>query len=197
MKPRMNTAHWRRLLAVAAVTAGLAVTGCATSPPNAPSPPVVSGTPPAQPQESALDWAASMCQALRPAFVQLGTPPQADVNNPAATRQAFITYLDKAGNAAQQTIDRVSSVGAPPVDNGQQILDQIRNQLVELRTNLTDAAAQLKAANSNDSSAIGRALSAVGNVVSLLGTLNTNPQLRAAIDQAPECQSLASERAGR
>jgi hypothetical protein len=137
-------------------------------------------------------WARTMCLALSPAFSQLGTQPQPDLDNPAATQQAVVTYLTNAGNATQQTIDRFSTIGAPPVANGQQILDRIRTQLVHTRTNLADAAAQLGAAHPNDSAAIGQAFGAAGNVVRLIGVLATYPELRAAIDQTPECQHLAA-----
>jgi hypothetical protein len=133
-----------------------------------------------------------MCQAMRPAFSQLGTPPQPDVDNPAATRQAYVTYLNNAGNATQQTIDQFYSIGAPPVPNGRQILNRIRNQLAQMRTTLTDAATHLGAADPNDSIAIGQAFGAAGNVVRLIGVLATDPQLRTAIDQTPECQDLAA-----
>jgi hypothetical protein len=48
-------------------------------------------------------------------------------------------------------------------------------------------ATRLDAANANDGAAIGQAFSAMGNVVGLFGTLTGDPQLRAAIDQTPEC----------
>jgi hypothetical protein len=78
------------------------------------------------------------------------------------------------------------------VANGQQIFDQLRTQLIQLRNNLNDATTQLKAANPNDAAALGPAFSAAGNVVSLLGTLisNSNAELRAAIDQTPECHNI-------
>ena len=47
-------------------------------------------------------------------------------------------------------------------------------------------------ANPNDSGAIGRAFGAASNLVGVFGTLATDPQLRAAIDQTPECQHLAA-----
>ncbi len=174
----------RRLFATVVIAAGLAGAGCA-NPGNTP------GAPP-EPQVMASAWARSMCQALQPAFSQLERPPQPDVDNPAAAQQAVVTYLNNAGDATQQTIDRFSSIGAPPVANGQQLLDRIRNQLVQMRTNFTDAATQLGAANPKDSPAIGQAFGGAGNVVRLIGVLATYPEMRAAIDQTPECQELAA-----
>ncbi|MGH3788457.1 MAG: hypothetical protein ACRDRG_18355 [Pseudonocardiaceae bacterium] len=194
----------RRPLAVLVTVAGLAIAGCATNEtPGAPSlapplPEVVS--PPAQPQPAALDWARSMCQALDPAFDHLDVPPQPDLANPVATRQAYLDYLGNARNAAQQAIDRISVIGAPPVDNGQQVLDTMRNQLIQLREDLDDALSHLTRADPNDASAMGLALAAVagnvlgaiGNRIQVLGTLATDRQLRAAVDQTPECQNLGA-----
>ncbi|MGH3550149.1 MAG: hypothetical protein ACRDQU_18955 [Pseudonocardiaceae bacterium] len=187
----------RRPFSVVVVAAGLTLAGCA-SPTNAPgasstvpSPPVGTSTPPAQPQAATVSWAKSMCQALRPALGQLGSPPQLDLNNPTATRQAYISYLGNARTVTQQAIDRLPSIGAPPVQNGQQILTQITDQLSQLRNNLNDALTQLNQANPDESGAMVQAFGAASHVVGLRDALTTNPQLRAAIDQTPECHNPA------
>jgi hypothetical protein len=196
MKQIMNVSRGgalRRPIAVLVVAAGFTVAGCATTPsnaPTAPSPPMASSAPPAGPQSSTISWAKSMCQALAPTFTQLGKPPQPDPDNPTATRLAFINYLRDSATAAQQAIDRLSSIGVPPVENGQRILDQVRLQLTQLRDNLRDTVTQLQAADSNDMAAFGRAFGVAGNVIGLLGTLENQSQLRAAIEQTPECQAL-------
>ena len=179
----------RRPLAVLVAVIGLTVGACANNTSNAAgpasttsSPPVMTSAAPAPAQPTINSWAKSMCQALGFAFLQLGSPPEPDFTNPAATRQAFGTYLSNAANATQQAIDLLSSVGAPPVDNGQRILDQMRTQLTQLRGNLNEMATQLNRASPND-------VGAIGNVVGLFGTLTNDPQLRAAIDQTPECHT--------
>ncbi len=207
MKQSANAARGaalRRPLAVLVAAAGLAVAGCATSPNNAPgsqssvpSPPVLSATPPVEPQAATLNWAGSMCQALHPVFGRLGAPPKIDFGDLAATRQAYINYLGSARKATQQAIDLLPSVGAPPVPNGQQMLDQMRNQLSESRNDLDGALAKLNQANPSDSIATGLAigsagavLGTLGNRVQVPGNLAPDPQLRVAINQTPECQNL-------
>ncbi len=196
----------RRRLAVLVAAAGLAVAGCANNAPAPPSPapnaPVVTSAPPTQPQPATLDWTRSMCQSLQPAFDRLGAPPQPDLGNLAATRQAYIDYLSNARNAAQQAIDQLSSVGPPPVDNGQQVFDNMRNQLTQLRQDLDNALAQLNRADPNDVAATGLAVGAavnvfgaLGNRAQVLGDLAVDPQLRAAINQTPECQNLTGTNA--
>lgn len=200
---RITNAALCRRIAVVVAAAGLTVAGCAstTQAPSAssPKPPVPAESPPMlpAPQPATLQWMNSTCQALRPAFDQLGTPPRPDVNDLPAMRQAYLTYLGNARNATQQAIDRLSSVGAPPVANGQQILDQTRNQLTQLRKDLDEALAQLRQADPHDISAVWRAVGAAGNVMGALGnrvqvlaSLASDPQLRAAINQTPECQNL-------
>jgi hypothetical protein len=123
-------------------------------------------------------------------LAQLGAPPQADNNNPTATRQAYADYLSRASNGVQQAMDRLTSIGPPPVANGQQIFDQLRTQLTQLRDSLNNAATQLKAANPNDAAALGPAFGAAGNAVALLGTLTSNEELRTAFDQTPECHNV-------
>ncbi|HEX5348884.1 MAG TPA: hypothetical protein VFW64_17530 [Pseudonocardiaceae bacterium] len=207
MKHTSNAARGaalRRPLAVLVAAAGLAVAGCATSPNNAPgaqsaapAPPAASATPPVEPQAATLNWASSMCQALHPVFGKLGAPPKINFGDLATTRQAYINYLGNARQATQQAIDLLPSVGAPPVPNGQQMLDQMRNQLSESRKDLDGALAQLNQADPRDSVATGLAiggagtvLGALGNRVQVPGNLAPDPQLRAAINQTPECQNL-------
>jgi hypothetical protein len=138
-----------------------------------------------------------MCQSLDPAFDQLGAPPQLDLGNLAATRQAYIDYLTNARNAAQQADEQLSSVGAPPVDNGPEVLNNMRTQLTQVREDLDQALTQLNQADPNDVAAIGLALGSAGNVLGaygnrtqVLGDLAIEPQLRAAINQTPECQDV-------
>jgi hypothetical protein len=196
----MNISHGKALrspLAVAVLAAGLMVAGCGSNASNAPatspapsSGPAVTSAPPAQPPSAARAWATSVCQTVTSTLAQLGAPPQTNTSNPTATRQAYADYLNRASNAVQQAMDRLASIGAPPVANGQQIFDQLRTQLTQLRNNLNDAMTQLKAANPNEAAAIGPAFGAASNAVGMVGTLTSNPQLRAAIDQTSECQHV-------
>lgn len=185
----------RRRLAVVVVAAGLAVAGCGGTARNAPgtpaSPSVVSSPPPTRAPATPSSWAKSMCQALGLAFIQLGTPPEPDFDNPAATRQAYIDFLGRAANVTQQAIDQLSFLGPPPVPNGQQIFDRVRTHLTQLHNNFDDAVTQLKVAKPDALAGIGPTLGAAGNAIGLIGVLTSDPQLHAAFDQTPECRSLS------
>jgi hypothetical protein len=193
----MNVPHGatlRRALAALALATAVTIAACSdntnSTPATAsttPSPPATTSSPPPHPQLTAGSWAKSMCQALGFAFLQVGTPPEPDFANPAATRQALSAYLSNAANATQQAVDLLSSIGTPPVSDGQRLMDQMRTRLIQLRGNLEEMARRLNAANADDAVAIGQAFGAMGNAVGLFGTLTSDPQLRAAIDQTPEC----------
>jgi hypothetical protein len=184
----------RRPLAGLVVATAVTVAACANNTSHAPaaastapSRSATGSSAPPRPQPTVGSWAKSMCQALGLAFLQVGTPPEPDFAHPAATRQALSTYLGNAAKATQQATDLLSSIGAPPVSDGERTMDHIRTRLTQLHGNLEEMATRLDAANANDGAAIGQAFSAMGNVVGLFGTLTGDPQLRAAIDQTPEC----------
>lgn len=185
-------ARLRRSLGVLVMATAVTVAACTTNPSNAPataltapSPSRTSLSPP--PQPTVGSWARSTCQALGFAFFQLGTPPQLDFTDPVAARQALSTYLSNAAKATQQAIDLLSSVGSPPVSDGERVIDQMRTKLTQLRANLQEMATRLNGASADDGRAIAQAFAAIGNVLGLFGTLTTDPQLRAAIDETPEC----------
>ena len=208
MKQTTNAARivvLSRPLAVLVCAAGLTLASCTGNGagPSAPSPPVVSPAPQAEPQSATLEWASSMCQSLALAFDQLDASPPLDPGNLAATRQAHIGYLTNARNAVQQANERLSSAGAPPVPNGQEVFDKMRNQLTQMHGDLDRALEQLKETDPNDVAAIGLALGSAGNALSafgnraqVFGDLALEPQLRAAIDQTPECQDMIGVDAG-
>ena len=189
----------RRRLAVV-VIAGLAVAGCADNGPSqpspAPSPPPVTSALPAEPQAARRDWARSFCQTIQPLADRLGTAPPGDFGTIAAAWHAYIDYLGNARSAIQQAIDRLTGIGAAPVANGQQILDTMRNELIQLRTGFDDALARLNQANPNDAAATEQAFAAASNILGALSNrakvsdnLTIDPQLQAAINQTPECQT--------
>lgn len=186
--------------------AGFALAGCAdaepAAPPPPPAPPVEPTAPPSppatlpvEPTPMVLGWTGTLCQALDPIFAP---PPGIDLTNPAGARQAYSTYLADARTATEQALGRLQSLGAPPVENGQQVLDDLRAQLTDLRRDLADARSRLDQSAQNDIAAVGNAIVAAGNVVGSLGNsgqvlaiLEAHQQLDEAAEQAPACQDLA------
>jgi|tagenome__1003787_1003787.scaffolds.fasta_scaffold20206066_1 hypothetical protein len=188
----------RGALAVAATAAALALTGCgADTAPATPAIPTGAASPAVEPQEQTLAWTDSVCGALVPVAESLMNPPGLDPTALDATREAYVTYLARAQGAADKAVQDVAAAGPAPVDDGQQVAEEVRDQLTDLRDDLGDARTQLEQADANDATTIGQAVVAAGNVVGAVGNnaqalsaLDGNPRLDAAFEQAQSCQRL-------
>jgi hypothetical protein len=185
----------RGALAATAATAALALAGCGAD--TAPATPTGAAAPTVQPQEQTIAWTDTVCGALVPITESLMNPPGLDPTALAATRDAYVTYLTRAQGAADTALQDVTTAGPAPVDDGQQVADEVQKQLTDLRDDLADARTQLEQADVNDATAIGQAVVAAGNVVGAVGNnaqalsaLDGNPRLDAAFEQAPSCQRL-------
>jgi hypothetical protein len=202
----------RRPTVVAALvaTATLALAGCAgdeaagpaPAPPAAPAPvpePVPpqpgAADPPAD--EATIAWTGTVCGAVAPVVETLRTPPPVDFTNAAATREAYLAYIDATLQDAEQAVRQVQDAGAPPVDGGDELAQEVRSQVEDLTEDLTEARVQLERADPNDVGAIGHAVATVGNLmgslgnsVQAIGEIRTDPRLDAAFDQAPQCRQL-------
>lgn len=177
--------------------AGLALAGCGGgAAPVAPPPPPQSA-PTAAVDPAVVTWTGSVCSALTPVVQTLGTPPHSDVSDAAAAKQAYLAYVDRALRETEQAEQQVDQAGAPPVQNGDDLAQDVRGQLVDLRHDLEQAKAQLEQADPSDPAALGQAMSAAGNIVSSTGdsaqavtAVSGDPQLNAAFNQAASCDQL-------
>jgi hypothetical protein len=193
---------YRRVLAVAATAAALTLAGCAadTTPAAPAAPTAPSGaTTAVEPAEQTVAWTNSVCGAVVPVAESLVNPPAFDVTAPAATRDGYLEYLGNARAATDTALQQVTAAGSAPVDGGEQVAKEVRDQLTELRDDLTDARNQIEQADPNDATAVGRfavaaanVVGAVGNTAQALSALDGNPQLDAAFEQAQSCQQLRS-----
>ncbi|MFR9806947.1 hypothetical protein ACL02T_32330 [Pseudonocardia sp. RS010] len=150
-----------------------------------------------QPQADTVAWAGQVCSALAPVYQSLGAPPQPDLNDLAATRDAYLTYFENAGSAAEQAANQIGQAGAPPTDNGAAVRDDLQAQLNDLRDNLTAARDQLANVDTSDPAAVadavrsaGQTAAGAGDAAQVRDTLNNDPELAAAVQQAPECADL-------
>jgi hypothetical protein len=196
--PHSRRAARLRAIAALATTAGLVVTGCAeqavpTAPQAEPQPaPTTAG-------EATIAWTDSVCSALVPVVDALRTPPPVDFTDAAATREAYLSYIDEALRRAEQAVQDVEDAGPPPVAGGDELAQDVRDQVTDLRDDLAEARQQVDAADPNDPAAIGQAVAVAGDVLGSLGNsahaagvIAADPRLRPAFEQAESCDQLAS-----
>ena len=180
--------------AVIVAAAALALAGCAGRPGSAP-PPVAA---PAEPAPPTGEWAGQLCRTLDPVYATLGSPPDVDLADGAATLQAYRAYLADVETATQQAVDRVGALGTPPVENGGQAVADIRQQLADVGRDAARTRTQLEQVDPADPLAVEQATAAavnglgtLGNDPQLLDVLSVYPQLDDAVGDAPECAALA------
>jgi hypothetical protein len=144
-----------------------------------------------------MAWTGHVCEALLPVVGTLRTPPSIDVTDPAAAQRAYSSYLQQAMDQAQQAQQQVDQLDAPPVDGGAQLADQVRDQVGDLREDVRQAQQQVADADPANPLSVGQAVAAAGNVLGALGNnaqavgaIADQPELRAALEQAPACDQL-------
>jgi hypothetical protein len=188
----------RRALAAVAAAAAFAVAGCGEA--DAPTTPELDPQPtPSAPDDATIAWTDSVCGALVPVVDALQTPPPVNFADPAATREAYLSYIDGALQRAEQAVQEVEGAGPPPVEGGDELAQNVRDQVTDLREDLADARQQIESADPSDVAALGQAVAAVGNVLGSLGnsahaagTIAADPRLRPAFEQADSCEQLTT-----
>ncbi|MHA6793789.1 hypothetical protein ACVGVM_09775 [Pseudonocardia bannensis] len=177
------------------VATGLALAGCASDPAPTVTDPGPATTAPAE--GASVEWTGTVCSALVPVVEALRTPPAPDLADPAATKQAYSSYLAQALQEAERAVQDVTAAGPAPVEGGEQIAREVREQVTQLRDDLAEARAQVDQADPGDPAALGRAVTALGNTLASLGNsaqaltaVADNPRLEPAFRQAPSCQQL-------
>jgi hypothetical protein len=172
--------------------------GCGEA--DAPTAPEPDAQPvPSAPDDATIAWTDSVCGALVPVVDALQTPPPIDFTDPAATREAYLAYIDAAVQRAEQAVQEVGGAGPPPVEGGDELAQDVREQVTDLREDIAEARQQIEAADPSDVAALGQAVSAVGNVLGSLGnsahasgTIAADPRLRPAFEQAESCEQLTT-----
>lgn len=180
----------RRLLRLATitavtVTAGLALGACGAGDPAARGADPDGGVPSA----STVAWAGSLCSAMDPLFATLDGRPAVLDPDPVAARAAALDLLPRLDAALRVTTARLAALGPAPVENGEQVLDEVDQELADLRRGIDDVAPRLRSAGSLQ---LGRVMDRVRAVLSfgpaqLDPALRGAPGLREAVQRAPAC----------
>ena len=191
------------MLAVVTAVAGLAIAGCSesTGPPTPAPEPTAQPAPTTEVAPATITWTDSVCSALVPVVQAVAAPPSSDLSDPAATRQAYLTYIDGALGKTDHAEQQMNQLGAAPVQGGEEFARGIQEQLGDLRQDLEQARVQIERADPGDPLALGQAAAAAGNIVGSMGNsaqavaeVSRDPRLDTAFEQAPSCAPLRAIR---
>jgi hypothetical protein len=139
-------------------------------------------------------WAGRLCSALQPLGALKGPWPKLDPNNPAASRDALVSYFTSAEAAAGQALDGLKQAGPSPIAGGDDAATRVHGALLRLQAAYHDAKVKLDAVDPNDPVGLGtqlpgifKALAAASNDKDL-DTVGTNQALNDAVKQASSCR---------
>ena len=192
-----------RMLAAVTAAAALATAGCSESagPPTPAPEPTVEPAPTTEVAPATVPWADSVCSALVPVVQVVMAPPSSDLSDPAATKLAYLTYIDGALGKTDNAEQQVHQAGAAPVQSGDELAQGIQEQLGDLRQDLEQARAHIERADPGEPAALGQAVAAAGNIMGSMGNsaqavaeVSRDPQLDTAFEQAPACAPLRAIR---
>ncbi|MDT3400736.1 hypothetical protein RKE29_29755 [Streptomyces sp. B1866] len=146
-------------------------------------------------------WADSVCETVvQPSSGKVQLPQVDPKKEPKESQQRVVAFLDgiSAELLAQKT--RLKQEGAPPVDGGQQSLDEALKNLDGTQAAVKDAADDMRNAKVTDEKSYFTAATGAGQAFAKFSTykgltddLRKNPKLNTAFDKADACKSLSSD----
>lgn len=147
----------------------------------------------------AVAWTDRVCGALSGFAVAATTQPRLDGDDPKAAVRGLGDYFGSTAAALQGSIDQLDTVGASPVDGGDQYVARLKGALTQIRTRFDTAEGELAGVDTSSPQAVSVALPAalaplqeLRNLADPTAGLGTTDELRAATDKAPNCQQVRS-----
>lgn len=148
---------------------------------------------------AAVNWTNDVCGALAGFTRTASNPPKIDPADPAAAVRVFGDYLRSTATALQDTVKGIDAAGPAPVAGGDEYVGRLKTTLSSIRTSFEDAGGRLAKVDTSSPEALAAALPAVVSPLQNLGSLadptkglESNSELRAAAEQAPNCKQLRS-----
>jgi hypothetical protein len=126
--------------------------------------------------------------------------PAADL---AGQRDAVVGFLDDVLTATDELITNLEAAGVPDVDNGQEIVDKIKESFTQAKSVIADAKDQVQNLSLDDPTAFATQLSGIGTAIqdSMTGIGTSlqslsSPELEQAVTSEPACSSLSGGASG-
>ncbi|TDC81171.1 hypothetical protein [Actinomadura sp. 7K507] len=142
-------------------------------------------------------WAGKACGVL----TKGGPLPVPKLNNASVVKsKASLVKLLEGVSERMRTLEMgLSGLGAPPVDDGEALLNTVMSNLTSTHSTVTTASRNLERAKVNDKKSLQQAVGQMGRAFGKYNTyqgpeqdFRKNPKLNAAFDKAPECKAKGS-----
>ncbi|MDV6011448.1 hypothetical protein [Haloechinothrix sp. LS1_15] len=149
------------------------------------------------PDDAAVAWAGKVCESLWEGGEALGEAPAPDSADPLAARDAVLDFLGNVHESLTGLEGTLEDLGEPPVRGGPEVYGEAMATLEDTQSAVARSIDELDAAEIVDGESFEAAMERAGETFAELDTLDgpagefrQNDDLRAAMDEAPECRSL-------
>ncbi|PRY46216.1 hypothetical protein [Umezawaea tangerina] len=177
-----------RLSPAALVTAAALLAGCTSGGGSTAAP---STRPTADPAVAYMD---KVCAATSEFAGTAKSPPALDTTDPVKLKADMAAYMGQLADGFGKSAADLRSVGPAPVAGGDEQVAKMATTFDEVAKVFTDAKAKVEAADAADpSGGLQAASDAIGKLAEFtvpLKDLETSPELLAAAEKAPKCQSI-------
>lgn len=149
-----------------------------------------------------VDWAGGVCAHLADSGAGLAVPT-VDRTQPVRAKDQMVTFLTALSQRLGALRADLQKDGAPPVAGGASTLDTALARLDRARTSVGAAVTTLSRARVTDERSLKSALDAAGSSLKAVNAykgpaddLRTDPKLRKAFDDNPDCTAAVKAAGG-
>ncbi|EIF00815.1 hypothetical protein [Saccharomonospora glauca] len=147
--------------------------------------------------DRAVVWANDYCGAISELVRSVSEMPIIDPSSPRRASETSGELLEVMVGGLDRTLDRLDSLGAPPVEGAERVRRDAVATYTDIREHARAALEELHGAEGAEASrdavsSVRKPLDDLGGV-DLLAGLDTVPALREASKQAPACRMLTDE----
>jgi predicted small secreted protein len=191
----------RRPLLAAVAAAAVLLSGCSATVAGAPAPiGATGGDTTIAPTNDPQVWMNNVCGSLLPFKDSVASAPRLDQKDATTAARSLTDYLGKTETAIDQALSGLDAVGPAPVADGDRAVSKIKSALTTVRASFDKAKKALDGVDPNDAGQVAATLPTVfaslediSKIEDPTTDLRSNPTLKAAYAQAPNCQTLAKD----
>jgi hypothetical protein len=193
----------RGSLFLTATVLAVALTGCSATVTGSPAPTggasaATTGAPAGSPTiTDPVAWTDKLCGSLLPTVKALASEPQIGQSDPASTVKGLSAYFGGAVSSLDESLSGIDAAGPSPIADTDPVVAKLKQTLRTLRSTFAEAKTAVDKVDPNNpadlATALPEALAPLANLGALgdpTAGLKTNPELKAAAAQAPNCQEI-------
>ncbi|KEI43707.1 hypothetical protein [Saccharopolyspora rectivirgula] len=151
----------------------------------------------AQPSPEGVAWMGELCGLVGQFSQAQQNLPEVDRTNTETFKNSALGQIDVASRAADDTVRGLQQMGPSPLEGGDQVNDSFERKFTEVRDILFAAKGKAEQVDVSTQESFQQGMTEVQQELKKgeqldfneqLDALESNPELRSAVQQAPQCQ---------